>query len=132
MHTAEPVATFIMRIPVSVIPSKDTSIDRCNEKIETKAFTKEIFRKATIFADLLFRACIHLMIAREILVNVYVAIASIAINGNTVPLSFTKESMTVPTREMDSTINIAPVNRRRNFFLPLCRKTAKRMMLNMA
>ena len=42
MHTAEPVATFIMRISVAVIPSNDISIDLCKEKIETKASAKDI------------------------------------------------------------------------------------------
>jgi hypothetical protein len=78
-----------------------------------------MFRKVLLFADLLFRAWIHLMIASVTFVKVYVAIASIATKGNTVPLSFTKASMTVPTSETDSTTSITPVNRRRNFLLPL-------------
>ena len=132
MHTAEPVATFMMRISVAVIPSKDTSIDRCSEKTETKAFAKEIFRKAVVFTEVLLRAFIHLIVASVILVKVYVATASIAISGNTVPLSFTKARITVPTRETGRTINIAPVNRTRSRLLPLYRRTTKRMMLNTA
>ena len=110
MHTAEPVAAFIIRIWVADIPSKDTSIDRCSEKIETKPFAKAMFRKVITFADLLFCALLHRMIARVILVKVYVAIASIATSGNTVPLSFTKARITVPARGKDSTINMIPAD----------------------
>lgn len=120
MHTAEPVAKFIIRISVFVIPSNDTSIDRCSEKTETKALAKEVFRKVIIFTEILFHDFTHLIIASVMFMKVYIAIASIAINGNTVPLSFTKERITVPTRETDRTINIAPANRRRNRLLPLC------------
>ena len=132
VHTAEPVATFMMRISVAGIPSKDTSIDRCSEKTETKAFAKEIFRKAVIFTEVLLRPFTHLMIASVMFVKVYVAMVSIAINGNTVPLSFTNARITVPTRETDRTINIAPANRTRSRLLPLCRRTTKRMKLNTA
>lgn len=132
MHTAEPVAKFIMRISVSVIPSKDTSMDRCKEKIETKAFAKVIFRNVSRLTDVLFRALIHRMIASMILVKVYVAIASMATRGNTVPLSFTKARITVPTKERDSMISIAPVKRTRYHLLPLWRRTTKRVTLNMA
>ena len=79
IHTAEPVATFMIRISISVIPSKDTSIDLCKEKIETKASAKDMFRNVINFADLLFRAFIHLIVASVILVKAYTAIASITI-----------------------------------------------------
>ena len=79
IHTAEPVATFIIRISISDIPSKDTSIDLCKENIETKASAKDIFRNVINFADLLFRAFIHFIVASVILVKAYTAIASIII-----------------------------------------------------
>ena len=67
MHTAEPVATFIMRISISVIPSKETSMERCKEKMETNAAAKEMFRNVIRLADALRRAFIHFMAARVIL-----------------------------------------------------------------
>ena len=67
MHTAEPVATFIMRISISVIPSKETSMERCKEKIETKAAAKEMFRSVINLAEELRRAFIHFIVARVIL-----------------------------------------------------------------
>ena len=53
MHTAEPRVAFIITISVSVIPLNDTSIERCNAKIETKASAKDIFRSVMSVADVL-------------------------------------------------------------------------------
>ena len=79
MHTAEPVAIFIMRISVSVMPSKDTSMDRCKEKMDTKASAKEVFRNASILAEEVLRTFIQLIVARVIFAKAYVAMASMAI-----------------------------------------------------
>ena len=103
------------------MPSKDTSIERCKEKMETKASAKDMFRNASIFTDVLFLALIHFIVARVIFVKAYTASASMAIKWNTVPLSFTKARITVPTSEKDSTISIIPVNRTRKHSLRLCR-----------
>ena len=51
IHTADPVRIFMIRISVSVIPSKDTSIERCNEKIDTEAVAKDMFLKVRVFSD---------------------------------------------------------------------------------
>ena len=111
IHTAEPVATFMIRISVSVIPSNDTSMDLCKENKETKASAKDMFRNVINFTDLLFLASIHFIVASVILVKAYTAMASITLKWNTVPLSFTKARMTVPTSGRDNSINIIPVNR---------------------
>lgn len=79
IQTAEPVETFIMRISISDIPSKETSIDRCKENIETKASAKDIFLKVVNFADVLLLAFIQFIVASVIFVKAYTAIASITI-----------------------------------------------------
>ena len=79
MHTAEPREAFIITISVSVIPSNDTSIERCNAKMETKASAKDMFRNVINFADVLFRDLIKFTVARVILVKAYAAIAIIMI-----------------------------------------------------
>ena len=79
IHTPEPVARFMKRSSVSGIPSKDTSMERCKESMETKASAKEMFRKAISLADLLFLAFIHPAVASAILVKAYTAIASMII-----------------------------------------------------
>ena len=69
MHTALPVHAFIMVISAFVIPSKVTSIERCREKIETKASAKDIFRSAIICPDALCRDLIRLIVANVIFVK---------------------------------------------------------------
>lgn len=68
-HTAEPSAAFIICISLSVIPSKDVSIDRCNAKIDTNASAKDIFRSVMRVADVLCRNLTRLIVARVIFVN---------------------------------------------------------------
>ncbi len=80
MHTAEPVAAFMMRIPNSDIPSKETSIDLCKEKIETKAVAKEIFRSVTAFAERIWRDFIRFTVEPVIFVNAYNAMEIITIS----------------------------------------------------
>ena len=79
MHTALPVHAFIIVISAFVIPSKVTSIERCREKIETKASAKDIFRSAIICPDALCRDLIRLIVANVIFVKAYVAMAIMAI-----------------------------------------------------
>ena len=69
MHTAEPVAAFIMRISLAVIPPKDTSIERCNVNIATQAWEKEIFLRAMSFGERSFLDFIRLTVAIVILVK---------------------------------------------------------------
>ena len=114
IHTAEPVATFIIRISISDIPSKDTSIDLCKENIETKASANDIFRKVVNFGDVLFLTFIQFAVANVIFVKAYTAMASIIIKGNALPLSFINERTTVPARGKDNNISIIPVNRMAN------------------
>ena len=80
MHTPLPVAPFMMRIPDSVIPSKETSIERCKEKIETKAVAKEIFRSVTAFAERIWRDFTSFTVANVIFVNAYTAMAIMTIS----------------------------------------------------
>ena len=80
IHTAQPVAPFMMRIPDSVIPSNETSIERCKEKIETKAVAKEIFRSVTAFAEQIWRDFTSFTVASVIFVNAYTAMAIITIS----------------------------------------------------
>ena len=69
MHTALPVHTFMIVISALVIPSKLTSIERCKEKIETKASAEEMFLRVISFADALCRDLISLIVARVIFVK---------------------------------------------------------------
>ena len=69
MHTREPREAFIITISVSLIPSNDTSIERCNANIETKASANDMFRNIRSIADLLRRAFMNLIIASVILVK---------------------------------------------------------------
>ena len=78
-HTAEPRVAFIITISVSVIPSNDTSIERCNANIETKASAKDMFRSVIRVADELRRAFMSFIVASVILVKVYAANAIITI-----------------------------------------------------
>ena len=70
---------FIITISVSVIPSNDTSIERCNANIETKASAKDMFRSVIRVADELRRAFMSFIVASVILVKVYAANAIITI-----------------------------------------------------
>ncbi len=110
IHTPEPVAAFMMRIPDSLIPSKETSIDLCKEKIETKAVAKEIFRSVTAFAERIWRDFTSFTVASVIFVNAYTAMEIITISWKTVPLSRTTASTTVPASGTDSTISMIPAN----------------------
>ena len=65
-HTAEPRVAFIITISVSVIPSNDTSIERCNANIETKASAKDMFRSVIRVADELRRAFMSFIVASVI------------------------------------------------------------------
>ena len=69
MHTPKPVAAFIMRISISDIPSKDTTIDLCNENMDTKASAKDTFRNASIFVDVHFLTFIQFIVASVIFVK---------------------------------------------------------------
>ena len=80
MQIALPVVAFIMRIPASDIPSKETSIDLCREKTETKAVAKEIFRSVTAFAERIWRDFTNFTVACVIFVNAYTAIAIMMIS----------------------------------------------------
>ena len=53
----------------SLILSNETSIERCNANIETKASANDIFRNVMSIAYLLRRACMSLIIASVILVK---------------------------------------------------------------
>ncbi len=79
MHTAEPRVAFIINISVSVIPSKDTSIERCNANMETKASAKDIFRNVMSAPDVLRRDFTRLIVAIVILAKAYAAMAIITI-----------------------------------------------------
>ena len=102
---------FIMRISPSVIPGKETSIDRCNANIETQLSASEILRKAMSFTELPFFNRTRFMIAKVIFVKVYAAMVIITIICMTLPLSRTTDRMTVPTSGRESSISIAPVKR---------------------
>ena len=128
-HTAEPRVAFIITISVSVIPSKDTSIERCNANIETKASANDMFRSAISVADVLRRAFMSFIVASVILVKAYAAIAIITIICRSCPLSRNTESITVPESGMDSSINIHPVNLAMKCSLDVERSTAKRTVL---
>ena len=69
----------MITISVSVIPSNDTSIERCNANIETKASAKDMFRSVISVADVLRRAFMNFIVASVILVKAYAAIAIITI-----------------------------------------------------
>ena len=79
MHTAEPVARFIICISVLLIPSKDTSIDRWRENIDTKPSAKDKFLRVMILGDLLFLDFIRFIAAIVIFVNAYSAMVIIVI-----------------------------------------------------
>ena len=128
-HTAEPREAFIITISVSVIPSKDTSIERCNANIETKASAKDMFRSVISVADVLRRTFMNFIVASVILVKAYAAIAIITIICRSCPLSRNTESITVPASGMDSSINIHPVNLAMKRSPDLERSTTKRTML---
>ena len=81
-HTAEPRVAFIITISVSVIPSNDTSIERCNANIDTKASAKDMFRSVMSIVEVLRRDFIRLIVASVILVKAYVAMAIITIIWN--------------------------------------------------
>ena len=68
-HTAEPRLAFIITISVSLIPSNDTSIERCNANIETKASAKDIFRSVISVTDVLRRAFMSFIVASVIFVK---------------------------------------------------------------
>ena len=78
-HTAEPKAAFIITTSVSVIPSNDTSIERCNAKIDAKASAKDMFRSVMSVVEVLWRDFTRLIVASVIFVKAYVAIAIITI-----------------------------------------------------
>ena len=120
---------FIITISVSLIPSNDTSIERCNANIETNASAKDMFRNAMSVADVLRRAFMNFMVASVILVKAYAAIAIITIICRSCPLSRTTESITVPASGMDSSINIHPVNLAMKRSPDWERSTTKRTML---
>ena len=109
-QTAAPITALNIHISVSDISPNDTSIERCNENIETQVSDKDMFRKVTSLAEELFRALIKFIIASVIFVKEYVAIAIITISCITIPLSRITESITVPTSGRDSSISIMPVN----------------------
>ena len=69
MHTPKPVAAFIMRISISDIPSKDTTIDLCNVKMDTKASAKDTFRSANILGNEHFLTFIQFIVASVIFVK---------------------------------------------------------------
>ena len=79
MQTPEPVREFIRIISDPDMPSKVASIDRCKEKIETKASARDMFLSVMIFCDVLLRAPMSFTIAAVILAKAYVAIAIIII-----------------------------------------------------
>ena len=129
MHTAEPSVAFIITISASVIPSNDTSIERCNANIDTKASAKDMFRSVISVADVLRRAFMSFIVASVIFVKAYTAIAIITIICSLSPLSRTTESITIPASGMDNSINIQPVNfvTKRSCFFE--RSTTKRTIL---
>ena len=62
-HMAEPRTAFIITISVSSMPSNDTSMERCNAKMDTNASEKDIFRKLMNAHDVLRRDFIRLIVA---------------------------------------------------------------------
>jgi hypothetical protein len=68
-QTAAPTTPLNIHILISDIFPNDTSIERCKVKIETKALARDILRKVTSFAKVLFRALTKLMMASVIFVK---------------------------------------------------------------
>ena len=79
MHTVEPRAPFMITISSSLIPSNDTSMERCKAKMDTNASAKVMFRRTTSVAEVLRRDLMRLIVATVIFVKVYAAIAIITI-----------------------------------------------------
>ena len=129
MNTELPKHAFIIKISELLIPSNDTSIERCNANIETSESANEIFLRTTSVSDAFLRAFIRLIIANTIFVNVYAAMAIITIICRSCPLSRNTESITVPASGIDSSINIHPVNLAMKRSPDLERSTTKRTML---
>ena len=69
MNIADPSDAFIIIISFSLIPSNDTSIPRCNAKIEAKASEKDMFLRVIIAGEALWREFIRFMVAKLIFVN---------------------------------------------------------------
>ena len=66
MQTTEPNAALNIAVLISDISPKETSIERCKAKIETKASAKDIFLKVISLAELLFLALIRFIKASVI------------------------------------------------------------------
>ena len=69
-QTAEPVTMFIILISFVDIPSNDTSMDLCNEKMETKASANEIFRNIFILSGVFLLDLTKFIVAKVNFVNV--------------------------------------------------------------
>lgn len=109
--TAKPVERFIATISEGVIPSKLTSIDRCNAKIETNPSTSNMLRREIALCDRVLLDLIRLTVAKVILVKASTAIANIGTILNLCPRSVTTDKITTPESGTDKNISIHPVGR---------------------
>ena len=66
---ADPNVKFMICISFGVIPSKDTNMDRCKAKIETKASANDMLRKAIIGPEVLRLNLMRLIVASVIFVK---------------------------------------------------------------